>query len=88
MVPFNNFLGLAGVGALIACTTFGTPARAEDANQRAGSAPPQASVFTDCQLLRRAISRRACHARLWGEEQVDTAENKRPASSMALRPKP
>ena len=33
MVPFNNFLGLAGVGALIACTTFGTPARAEDANQ-------------------------------------------------------
>jgi len=76
MVPFNHFLGLAGIGALIAVTTFGPPARAGESSQSARSAPPQASVFTDCHQLRRAISRRACMARLSREEQVDVAEKR------------
>jgi hypothetical protein len=76
MVPFTRILGLAAAGALIAFTAVGTPARADESSPSAGSAPPQASVFADCKLLRRAISRRACQARLWREEHVDTAENK------------
>ncbi len=76
MVPLTRIIGLAAASTLIAFTAVGTPAHADESSQRAGSAPPQASVFTDCQLLRRAISRRACQARLWREEQVDTAENK------------
>ena len=76
MVPFTRIIGLAAAGALIAFTEVGTPAHADESSQSAGSALPQASVFTDCQVLRRAISRRACQARLWREEQVDTAENK------------
>ena len=76
MVPSTQIIGLAAAGALIAFTAVGTPAHADESSQSAGSAPPQASVFKDCQLLRRAISRRACQARLLREEQVDVAENK------------
>ena len=76
MAPFTRIIGLAAAGALIAFTAVGTPAHAEESSQGARSALPQAPVFTDCHALRRAISRRACHARLWREEQVDTAENK------------
>ena len=76
MAPFTRIIGLAAAGALIAFTAVGTPAHTGESSQSAGSAPPQASAFSDCKLLRRAISRRACQARLWREEQVDTAENK------------
>jgi hypothetical protein len=76
MFPFTHILGLAAAGALIAFTAVGTPAHADETSQSAGSAPPQASVFTDCRHLRRAISRRACVARLSREKQVDVAENK------------
>ena len=76
MIPFTRIIGLAAAGALIAFTAVGTPAHADESSQSAGSALPQASVFTDCHLLRRAVSRRACQARLWREERVDTAENK------------
>jgi hypothetical protein len=76
MVPFNHFLGLAGVGALIAFTAGGTPTHAGESSQSVGSAPPQASLLTDCHTLRRAISRRACVARLSREEQVDVAEKR------------
>ena len=76
MAPFTRIIGLAAAGALIAFTAVGTPAHADESSKSAGLAAPQASVFTDCQVLRRAISRRACQARLWREEQVDTAENK------------
>ena len=74
MVPFTRIIGSAAAGALIAFTAVGTPAHADKSSKSAGSALPQASVFTDCQG--RAISRPACQARLWREEQVDTAENK------------
>ena len=76
MVPFIRIIGLAVAAPLSLLPAVGTPAHADESSQSAGSAPPQASVFTDCQVLRRAISRRACQARLWREEQVDTAENK------------
>ena len=58
------------VPVLIAFTAVAAPAHADETSQSAGSAPPQASVFTDCQLLRRAISRRACQARLLCEEKT------------------
>jgi len=73
---FTRIIGLATAAALIAFTAVGTPAHADESSKSAGSAPLKASVFTDCQVLRRAISRRACQARLWREEQVNTAENK------------
>ena len=76
MVPFIRIIGLAVAAPLSLLPAVGTPAHADESSQSAGSALPQAFVFTDCQVLRRAISRRACQARLWREEQVDTAENK------------
>ena len=76
MAPFPRIIGLAAAGALIAFTAVRTPAHADESSQSAGSALPQASVFTDCHVLRRAISRRSCQARLWREEQVDIAENR------------
>jgi hypothetical protein len=76
MVPFIRIIGLAVAAPLSLLPAVGTPAHADESSKSAGSALPQASVFTDCQVLRRAISRRACQARLWREEQVDTAENK------------
>ena len=74
MIPSTQIIGLAAAGALIAFTAVVTPAHAGESSESAGSAPPQASVSTDCQHLRRAISRRACKARLVREEQVDVAE--------------
>ena len=71
MVPFTRIIGLAVAAPLSLLPAVGTPAHADESSKSAGSALPQAS-----QVLRRAISRRACQARLWREEQVDTAENK------------
>ena len=76
MVPFIRIIGLAVAAPLSLLPAVGTPAHADESSKSAGSAPPQASVFTECQLLRRAISRRACQARPWREERVDTAENR------------
>ena len=76
MAPFTRIIGLAAACALITFTAVSTPAHAQESSQSAGAALPQASVFTDCHALRRAISRHACHVRLLREEQVDTAENK------------
>ena len=57
----------------VALTTVSIPARAEDSAQN----DPRASILPECHLLRRAISRRACQARLLCEEKtIDiTAEN-------------
>ena len=75
MDPFTRIIGLAVAAPLSLLPAVGTPAHADESSQSARSAP-QSSIFTDCQVLRRAISRRACQARLWREEQVDTAENR------------
>jgi hypothetical protein len=74
MASFTHIVGFAAAGALIAITAVGTPTHAGESSQSAGSAPPQASVFTDCHALRRAISRRGCVARLSRQEQVDVAD--------------
>src|SRR6476659_7354035 len=37
-----------------------------------GAVGPPDAIFPECHLLKRAISRRACHARLWREEHIDT----------------
>jgi hypothetical protein len=76
MVPFIRIIGLAVAAPLSLLPAVGTPAHADESSQSAGSALPQASVFTDCQVLRRAISRRACLARAGDEVHIDTAENK------------
>jgi hypothetical protein len=72
MVPFARIglapLSLSPRSALLLMPI--KPAKAQDQPRL------KRPFFTDCQLLRRAISRRACQARLWREEQVDTAENK------------
>jgi hypothetical protein len=68
---------LAAAGALVALTTAN--ARAED-HKPVPATVAQADLNTpligDCLLQRRAISRRACQARLRSEINIDTAENK------------
>jgi predicted aspartyl protease len=76
MVSLARFFSLAAAGALIALSVACITVRADEATQkqrRAGT--PEASV-TECQLLKRAISRRACQARAWRAIHLDTAENR------------
>jgi hypothetical protein len=73
MFPLTRILSLAAAGALVALTAASIPARAGDSAQALRSAEPHEFTFTECQALRRAISRRACQARLWREEHIDTA---------------
>jgi hypothetical protein len=77
MFPLTRILTLAAAVALVGLTA--ASARAEDHQPIAATAaqadlnPPQ---IGDCHLQRRAISRRACQARLGDELPIDTAENK------------
>ena len=81
MFTRTRVLTLAAAGVLVALTAAANTARAEDSAQ----GPHQPLLTTarqadlnlgECHLQRRAISRRACQARLWREMQIDTAENK------------
>jgi hypothetical protein len=76
MIPVTRIPCLAAAGALLALTAASIPARAGEAAQNQGPVGRYESSLTDCQLLRRAISRRACLARLWRDMHIDTAENK------------
>jgi hypothetical protein len=76
MFPLTRILSLTAAGALVALTAASIPARAGELTQNLGQVAPHAPTLTDCRLLKRAISRRACQARLWHKMQVDTAENK------------
>ena len=76
MFPLTRILTLAAVGALVALTAAN--ASAEDRQlppTTAARADVNLPLTDDCHLQRRAISRRACHALLWREMHVDTAEN-------------
>jgi hypothetical protein len=78
MFPLTRILTLAAAGALVALTGVSS-ARAEEAlgrQQPILTTVGQADLQNECHLQRRAISRRACHARLWREMNIDTAENK------------
>lgn len=81
MFPLTRILTLAAAVTLAALTAASGPARAEESAQ--GRHQPilttvgQADLqMGECHLQRRAISRRACQARLWREMHIDTAENK------------
>ena len=85
MFALTRISSMAAACVLVALTTASIPVRAEDTAQDQGPVDPHASILTDqdtqqqmgeCHLLRRAISRRACQARLWREEDMDTAENR------------
>ena len=77
MFPLTRTLSLAAAAALVVLTTFSVPAHAGVAavgSDRATSF--HGSDNGNCALLKRAISRRACQARLQRELHIDTAENK------------
>ena len=76
MFPLTRPLSLAAAAALAVLTTSSIPARAGDA--AAGSDRATVTHVSDsgnCGLLKRAISRRACQARLERGTHIDTAEN-------------
>ena len=78
MFPLTRILTLVAAGALVALTAVSS-ARAEEARGRQQpilTTVGQANLQIECHLQRRAISRCACHARLWREMNIDTAENK------------
>ena len=76
MFPLTRILTLAAAVALVTLAAAST--RAEDRQPVPTTAaqaeldPPQ---IVGCHLQRRAISRRACQARLGRETHIDTAEN-------------
>lgn len=84
MFALNRTLSLVAAGALVALTAAGISARADQLARNQGPvwpheatlAVPNAQQVGECHLLRRAISRRACQARLLPSEQIDTAEKK------------
>ena len=73
MVPLTRILSLAAACALVALTAA-TPARAGELAQKQASVGTHTPGVTQCSML--AISRRACHARLWQEMHVKTAQNR------------
>ena len=80
MYPFTRILTLAAAVALVGLIGASIPSLAEEsATQRHTPTVDQADLnfqqAGECHLLRRAISRRACQARLWREMEIDTAEN-------------
>jgi hypothetical protein len=75
MAPLTRILSLVAAGALVAFTSGSIPARSDDSAQNLGAVGPHEPSATECHLLRRAMSRRACQARLWRGLHIDTAEN-------------
>jgi hypothetical protein len=76
MSSLTRILGLIAAGALVAVTAANFPARSGESGQGPAAVGAHAPSLTECRLLKRAISRRACQARLWREAPVETAENK------------
>jgi len=76
MSSLTRILGLIAAGALVAVTAANFPARSGESGQGPAAVGVHAPSLTECRLLKRAISRRACQARLWREAPVETAENK------------
>ena len=77
MFPVTRMLTLAAAVALVGLTA--ASAGAEDHHPIAitvAQADLNPAQIGDCHVQRRAISRRACHARLGNELPIDTAENK------------
>ena len=73
MFPLTRILGLIAAGALVAVIAANIPARSGESGQGQAAVGLHAPSLTECHLLKRAISRRACQARLWREAPVETA---------------
>ena len=76
MFPLTRILGLVAAGALVAVIAANIPARSGESGQGQAAIGLHAPSLTECHLFKRAISRRACQARLWREAPVETADNK------------
>ena len=76
MFSLTRILGLVAAGALVAVIAANIPALSGESGQRQAAVGLHAPSLTECRLLKRAISRRACQARLWRDAPVETAENK------------
>ena len=74
MPSITRILSLVAAGALVAVIAANIPARSGEFGQRQAAVGLHAPSLTECRLLKRAISRRACQARLWHEAPVETAE--------------
>ena len=87
MFLLTRILGLAVAGALVGLTAASSVAHAGESTQNLGQVGHEPIPTTvgqtdlnspqmgECHLLRRAISRRTCQARLWRGVHIDTAEN-------------
>jgi hypothetical protein len=82
MYPVTRILNLTSTCALVALTATTIFARAENSGQDQAAVDARPTILTDkaaqigqCHLLRRAISRRACVARLRDAGNVDVAGN-------------
>jgi hypothetical protein len=81
MFPLTRILTLAAATALVALTAASISASGEESAEvrhppiptKVGQADLNPQQMDECHLQRRAISRRACQARLWREMHIDTA---------------
>jgi hypothetical protein len=73
MFTLTRILSLAAAGALLALTAVSIPASAYESAPNLGPVVPHDPILAECHLLKRAIARRACQARLRREEYIDTA---------------
>jgi hypothetical protein len=76
MFLLTRFTSLAAASALVALTAASMPAHAGDSAQTLSSVGRHGHSVAECNLLKRAISRRTCQARLLREMKIDTAQNK------------
>ena len=75
MVPLTRILSLTAACALVVLTAA-VPARAGEFAQKQASVGTHTPQVTQCGMLKRAISRRACLARLESVAPINTASNK------------
>ncbi len=76
MFSLTRISSLVAAGALVTVIAANIPARSGESGQGQAAIGLHAPSLTECRLLKRAISRRACQARLWHDAPVETAENK------------
>jgi hypothetical protein len=75
MVPLTRILSLTAACALVVLTAA-IPAHAGEHAQKQASVGTDKPGVTQCGMFKRAISRRASHARLERGVHINTAENK------------
>ena len=76
MISLTRILSFAAAGALVALTAPSIPARSDDSAHNLRAVRPHEPILAECHLLKRAISRHTCQARLERGMHIDTAENK------------